>query len=202
MENNLKPVVVCFAGLVGSGKSTVAKEFVKLLDAEFVSGDVIRVELRNKGETFAHVREIARDRASAAVKAGRHAVLDSDFSDFKKREELTKTLEEAGARVVFIHVTCELDTAIGRILQGDNSSKSEFWNEARSSWVGDPALRGSIVKLREMMRRIPHHYEWKDDEGGAWTRKTFDVPFCTEIDTTDGVSWRSEIKSLLSRLLV
>mgnify|MGYP001576031181 CR=1 FL=1 len=194
-------LVVCCVGLVGSGKSTVAREFSKLLDAVFISGDDIRVELRKKGESFATVREIALTAALEAVKAGKNAVLDSDFSDFKKREEFTRKFEEVGVRVLFVHVTCDLDVAIGRVIATEYPDGADnFFAGASSLWRGSSQSRGAVVRIREMMRRIPHHYDWSGEMGGMWKPKLLPGPFFAEIDTThDG--WNDRVKECASQLL-
>ena len=47
-----QPKVVAIVGLVGSGKSSVARYLAKLIGAKIISANVIRVALRKKGKGY------------------------------------------------------------------------------------------------------------------------------------------------------
>ena len=47
-EKQKRPLVVGFVGLIGSGKTTLAKELASLIGATVISGDDIRVLLRKE----------------------------------------------------------------------------------------------------------------------------------------------------------
>src|SRR5882724_11187243 len=51
-----KPVVIALIGLVGSGKSSVARELAEKIGATVISGDDIRIELRAQGERYDKAR--------------------------------------------------------------------------------------------------------------------------------------------------
>ncbi|MEK7536926.1 MAG: AAA family ATPase [Patescibacteria group bacterium] len=76
-----KPVVVGFLGLVGSGKSSVAKDLVRHIGGTVVEGDAIRVCLRKEGERYKYVRQIAENVALEVLKQGGNVVFDSDQAD-------------------------------------------------------------------------------------------------------------------------
>jgi hypothetical protein len=67
------------------------------------------------------------------------------------------------------------------------------------SWVDG---RGKDVKFREMIRRMPIHYSWKnkDDDGGQWKPRKF--PFVSLIiNTTHHDVWEEDLKEQIKRLI-
>lgn len=81
------PLVIALVGLVGSGKSSVARELAAALGATIVEGDAIRVGLRAQSERYERARAIAEHAAIEIVKQGGTVILDSDFVDAKKTRE-------------------------------------------------------------------------------------------------------------------
>src|SRR3989344_3580640 len=111
-----KPIVVAMIGLVGSGKSSVARELAKRIDATIISGDNIRVKLRKNGERYKKSRTSAENETIKIVKHGGNVILDSDFVDDKKRASIREKTHKDGARLVFIRIHCDLDVMVGRII--------------------------------------------------------------------------------------
>ena len=107
-----KPVVVALVGLVGSGKSTVAKKLAERIGGTVVNGDDIRIELRKLGAQFERTRAIAENLAAYVIAEGGNPVLDSDFVDANKRASLREKIREIGAELAFIRVYCDWDVAI------------------------------------------------------------------------------------------
>src|SRR3989344_8198872 len=66
-----KPIVVAMIGLVGSGKSSVAKELAPLIGASVIVEDGIRVALRMQGEPYKYARRIAHTVAAEVLQRGR-----------------------------------------------------------------------------------------------------------------------------------
>lgn len=192
----MEPVIVAIIGLVGAGKSSVARELAEHIGATIINGDDIRIELRRQGERFEKARAIAENVAINIAKRGGNVILDSDFVDNNKRASIREKTRQAGIRLVFIRVYCDFDVAIGRIL---TENAGEFFEKAISKWRGDKI--GAIVKMREMCRRIPHHYRWVKQGGGKWVLKKFPFIIFAEIDTTNSNSWRREVKKLDRQLL-
>jgi hypothetical protein len=145
----------------------------------------MRVALRKAGLSFDHQRKMSEDAAISVVKSGGNAVFDADFMPLSKRASLVARARAAGAEVIFVRTTCDYDVAVGRINSTD--TQSEFFENASSQWKGPK--KGASVKLREMHRRTPHHYSWKNVVGGKWTLKNPSFKIFATIDTTtDGVA--------------
>jgi len=173
-----KPIIVAMIGLVGSGKSAVAKQVAEHLRATIIRGDEIRVMLRAQRGDFNKVRKIAEDATIEVIKRGSNVVLDSDFIDDAKRASIRAVAKELGTKLVFIRTYCDHDIAIGRM---KNNEPGEFFSSTSSPWLGDD--RGQVAKLREFHRRTPHHYKWNKVGGGKWTLRHLPFKIGTTIDT-------------------
>lgn len=201
-RNTACPVVVATIGLVGSGKSSVARELARHINATVVKGDDIRIELRKQGERYERARAIAEDAALEVVKRGGNAILDSDFIDAKKRASLRAKARNAGIRLVFICTYCDLDVMEGRIITATYHNRvDDFFGGASSKWNGSEQSKGAVIKLREMRRRIPLHYRWVNRGGGLWVIKKPPCTVLADIDTTDSDSWKIEVVKCAKKLL-
>ncbi len=202
-----KPVIVAIIGLVGSGKSLVARELAGLIGANIINGDEIRVLLRKEGEKYEGTRKIAENVALEIIKQGGNVVMDSDHIDAKKRASLRAKAQQVGAKLIFIRTYSEdkerpgisgltLDAMIGRNM---TATPDEFFGEAKTSWQGSKQEKGAVVKLREMVRRLPHHYQWENKGGGRWVLKKLPFKIFAEINTAS--DWKTEIQKIVKKLL-
>lgn len=198
-----KQIVVAIVGLVGSGKSSVAKELAKLIGATVVEGDEIRVQLRKVDERYEGARKIGENATFEILIQGGNVVLDSDYSDQKKRASLREKLKGMGVELIFIRTHVDVDTMVGRVITADYQDKpGDFFGGASSSWKGPEQSKGAAVKIREMWRRTPHHYRWSTEfPGGSWVLKKLPFKIFAEIDTTDPVKWKKEVKKVVEKLL-
>ncbi len=197
-----KPVIVAVIGLVGSGKSSVAREIAKHIGATVIESNDIRIELRRQSESYERVWAIAENASVEVVKQGGNVILDSDFVDEKKRASVREKARKAGVRLVFVHTHCNLDVMVGRVLTATYHNRvDDFFGGAKSKWQGSEQSKGAAVKVREMWRRTPHHYRWVNQGGGQWDLKKFPFAIFAEIDTTDSDSWKREVEKCAKQLL-
>lgn len=197
-----KPVIVAVIGLVGSGKSSVAREIAKHIGATVIESNDIRIELRRQSESYERVWAIAENASVEVVKQGGNVILDSDFVDEKKRASVREKARKAGVRLVFVHTHCNLDVMVGRVLTATYHNRvDDFFGGAKSKWQGSEQSKGAAVKVREMWRRTPHHYRWVNQGGGQWVLKKFPFAIFAEIDTTDSDSWKREVEKCAKQLL-
>lgn len=181
-----KPLIIAMVGLVGSGKTTIAREIAKGIGAEVIDSGEIRIALRKMSKGYDKARQIAEAVAGEIIRRGNSVVLTSDFVDVQKRRVLEKKAKQFDARVAYIHTFCDRDVLIGRIISRRyQNNVNDFFGGASAVWQGNQKYRGAIVKLREMWRRTPHHYQWINKNGGVWTLKKLPIRFFAEIDTTD-----------------
>ena len=196
-----QPIVVACIGLVGSGKSSVAKELARLISATVIDGDQIRVHLRKEGEKFEGARKIAENVMVEVIKNGGNAIMDSDHIDAKKQASLREKVRKAGAKLIFVRSYADYDVMSGRIISAIyHNQPDDFFGGASTKWSGDEKSRGAVVKLREMWRRTPNHYRWDSKGGGKWIPKKLPFLFA-EIDTTDAEEWKKEIRKVAAKIL-
>lgn len=192
-------VIIGIIGLTGSGKTTIAKEMASLIGATVVSGDDIRVCLRKQKEKYDNARLIAENVAMEIIRKGGNVIVDSDFIDRKKRVSLKEKAKKVGAKVIFIRTYADLDVMIGRIVEEKHENiPDDFFGGASSAWQG--SNKGSVVKLREMYRRLWHHYRWVNEVGGKWLLKKVQFKVFAEIDTADKDKWKQEVKVITERI--
>lgn len=197
-----EPVIVAIIGLVGSGQSSVARELAKHIGATVIEGDAIRIELRKQGERYEKAHAIAENVTLEIVKRGGNVILDSDFVDEKKRASLREKVRKAHERLVFVRTRCDLDVMVGRARAATYRDRvDDFFGGASSKWKGAEQSKGAVVKIREMLRRTPHHYRWENKGGGRWIIKKPPCAVLADIDTTDPDEWKREVERCAKRLL-
>jgi len=195
-------IIIAMIGLAGSGKSSVAQELGKLTGATVIEGDAIRIELRKQGERYERARALAENITIKVVEQGGNVILDSDFIDPKKRASLREKARKAGIRLVFICTYADFDVMVGRAFTADyKDSVDDFFGGASSLWKGSEQSKGAVVKVREMWRRIPHHYRWENKGGGKWVIKNPPCKILADIDTTDEKKWKEEVRKCADKLL-
>ena len=164
---------------------------------------MIRVELRKQKRDYRESRVIAEDIALKVILVGSSAIIDSDFNDPKKRASLEKRAREAGARVVYVCVYASLDIMIGRtVLEASKKIPDPFWSKATTGWRGNKRLNPAVVRVREMVRRMPHHYDWDKNRGGVWSIKRPPKGLVVaDINTSDSKKWQGQVERLGQKLL-
>lgn len=192
-----KPVIVAMIGLVGSGKSFVAQKLAPLLGAMIIEYDRIRIGLRAAHLPYDHVSAIAEDTGRAVIGQGGNVVLDADFAGAEKQKSLRKFARDTGASVFFIRVACDFDIMLGRIIAASNKKPDLFFGNASSLWKGPTGQKAAVIKIREMLRRIPHHYRWSNRNGGMWELKKISPKPFVEINTGDLRNSDRAIKRLI-----
>ena len=197
-----KPVIVAIIGLVGSEKSSIAKELEKLIGATIIEGDAIRVCLRKVGERYENAQKIGENAVGEVIKKSGNVVLDSDFSSAGKRKGIRQIAEKRGAKLIFVRTYADYDVMAGRAISASYRNKpDDFFGGASTKWQGNEQSRGAVVKLREMWRRTPRHYRWENKGGGRWVLKKLPFPIFAAIDTTEPKKWKAEITKTARRIL-
>lgn len=135
LRRTLKPALAIFSGLMGAGKSTLARELSFQLGLELVVSDVLRKQLAglpptarrhdgyNQGlysaaSTRATYDEMYR-MAAAALGAGRGVVIDASFSRRADRIRFAGLAREWGAAFAVFHAVCPEGEARRRLKSRD-----------------------------------------------------------------------------------
>jgi predicted kinase len=193
-------IIVVMVGLVGSGKSSVARALAEIIGVALIEGDAIRVLLRQVNERFENASKIGEQAALTILKQGGNIVLDSDYVDEAKRKRVAAIAKDFGAKIIYIRTYADYDVMVGRTIERKYSADS-FFGRAGSLWRGRQNVKGAVVKLREIWRRTPHHYVWRRDfPGGRWVLKKLPFKIFAEIDTTES-SWILEVREVGKELL-
>jgi predicted kinase len=181
-------LIIAVIGLTGAGKSSVARELVKRVGGTIITGKKIRRVLSERGEPETQAPTIAEHLMIDILQHGGNAILDSDHINIEanNRARLRKRAHALGAHLVLIDVFCDFYIAIKRILTA--------WKENQTS---DQA----IEKLVELLDRIPHHYEWRNKDGGWWIRKKLPFTPYAEINTSAEGAWKAEVARVAAKLL-
>lgn len=183
------PVIVAMVGVRGAGSSTLARALYKLLGWQVIEKNKIRVALREKGPGFTseNVDEIHYAVVGTILKAGGNVILDSDFVERSKRKKLEKIARQFRAKVFYLHLFCDLDVLIDRILRDRYNPKTNIF-------------KSSTIAVREFARRLPWHYRWQEGGGGRYVLRQPGIKFLAEIDTTKPAEWKKKIKAIASHL--
>lgn len=191
-----KPVVIGMVGLVGAGKSTVARKLADSMGAAVIEGDAVREALRSHGRRYDNARLIMEGMALALILQEKSAIIDADFIEPLNRARLQNMLKGV-ASPLFVRVWCNYDIMAGRILQAEYPPQS-FFGGARSQWEGEH--KGNVIKLREMWRRTPLHYRWIRQDGGKWMLRNLRFDVAATINTAEELG--PQLKSVFGALPV
>lgn len=170
-------IIIAMVGLIGSGKNAVAKIFSKKIGATLIKNDDIRIELRKRKQNYSSIRIIAENLATKALAKESNIVFDSDFISKDKRTALNKKIGKK-AKIFYIRTICNIDVVLKQI--ENQKTQGEFFDKAH------PNKSGLVVKISEMIRRLPNHYKWINKIGGEWKLK--ELPFVDyTIDTEKNI---------------
>lgn len=184
-----QPIIVAMIGLTGAGNSTIARELSRALGWSVIQKNRIRVKLREEGPGFkpATTDEIYYAMLGGVMRERGNAILDSDFVERQKRRRLERFARRFGARVVYLHLVCDRDVMIERILRAHYNPKTDIFKSAP-------------IAVREHCRRYPWHYRWSTAEGGRYTQHRPPVKVMSTINTTDPERWQKQLRLLAKRL--
>ena len=201
MKKRPKPILIGMVGLVGSGKSTVAKEIAKHLKAKVVYQDGIRLAFRRRRGSYRTAEVDRRTDAllGQALGKGKNAMDDGDAVSTRNQKRLARLAKRYGARLVFVRVVCTPDIVFGRIVSTPRADP--YFEEAHSLFQGTPRAKATAVKLRELWRRTPLHYTWSiPRESSRWTLRRLPHRFAAVIDTSHE-GWERGIASVARVIL-
>jgi aminoglycoside phosphotransferase family enzyme/predicted kinase len=169
--------LVLVAGVVGSGKSTVANELADRVGGVVVSSDRVRKRMAglaptermhaalDEGPYAADVTELVYagllDRARPIVESGRVAILDATFGRCRHREMAAKRARELCVPVHIVEARCSAAVAVARLAHreemGTDASDAGPALYARSVARFEPVSDGE--RLHEIHTDIA---DWRD----------------------------------------
>jgi aminoglycoside phosphotransferase family enzyme/predicted kinase len=134
------PTLILTAGLMGTGKSVLAKNLAPLLGAEIIRTDVIRKDMLNIPSTERHYEDFGKgiyskeisgktykkalEYAESQLKNGRSVIVDASFKKRHERKTFSSLASKEGADFFIIECVCPEDT-IKKRLEGRISLDGE-----------------------------------------------------------------------------
>ena len=125
------PWLVLAAGVIASGKSTIARELSGARALPWLSADPTRKELLGTPPETSHhdrpfqgayapemserVYETLRDRAAAVLRSGRSVIVDASFRARAEREAMRRLARELGARLLVVECRCSREALVTRL---------------------------------------------------------------------------------------
>lgn len=119
----MKPILIIFTGLIGTGKSTLAQAISEKLNIAILSSDIIRKELagiataEHKYEEFEkgiYSREFTNktyaemlERAHDVLSKGSSVILDASFQKKSDRKAVLNIANEIGIKVFVVETICK-----------------------------------------------------------------------------------------------
>lgn len=130
-SDHSRPCAAVVCGLPGVGKSTVAEQVARRLDAELVRTDVVRKELypdpAYTDEEEQRVYDELLGRARQTLAAGRSVVLDGTFHDAEYRNRARDLSTRLNADFTLFRIECEIEVVRERIeSRTDDASDADF----------------------------------------------------------------------------
>lgn len=176
--------VVAVAGVVGTGKSSVAEALADAVGGVVISSDRVRkrqadlpATARGHGELYTDARTEATysgmlERAADVTDSGRIAILDATHASRALREPVRRWAAERGVRALLVEVTCSAPVTLSRLA-------------ARAKAGRDPSDAGPELHARSAAGFEPPA-EWPADARARLA--------------TDAEDWPKEIAALVRAL--
>ena len=145
-----QPFIIALIGVVGAGKTHIARLLAHRLGAVRITTDDIRVQLRRHGKSLDSAPEITRERSDVLLRRGRSLILDFDAVNPLRRQELRRRARHFGARLYCIAVQAPQRLILARLRQ-KRYTPSDLFRDAAE------ATRAYFIrkKFRKKFRRFP-----------------------------------------------
>lgn len=114
--------ILCSAGLIGSGKSTVMGAVANRLNLAYIRTDSIRWLLLDSGYTQSRTNELAAHLTATLLEDGYAIAIDADAVQQDRQHTIERLASDYAAKVLYIHVQTPDDVILQR-LHKDNPNR-------------------------------------------------------------------------------
>lgn len=151
-----KRFVVASIGLIGSGRTTVAKMFVeKLKGTILVRSDSARYLLKEKGLPWGdNVRQILKGVAVDLLGRGYGVVFDGNAADEEDRKNISEIANQTGAKVFYVRINIDSEVAKER-------KRAKYDDPTWASSFEDFRVNTTEKILKNLDERIELHHKLK-----------------------------------------
>lgn len=193
-----KPVVVLMVGLIGSGKTQVARVLADELGAVLLEGSEIYQHFERMHAREGSVRRAAEEAALVILKQGGNVIIDRDnvgwlvHSSFRLRAKVHRLAE-----IYTIRTTADMKKMLLRVATG----QSEHFATDTAARLTLRLHNGldHIAELSEFFCRAQLHYVIGRHNGMPVRLRKLPFPVFATIDTTTR-GWREEAKKAARRI--
>ena len=194
----LPPKLFVLIGLVGAGKSSVAKHIAEKENGTvIVNANDIRLRLRKIQNSYANDRLVGELTILGLLNRGYSVVADSDHGDERKMKSLLSQVKDVqDLEVHYIRVHADFEVIAQRAIDKTASEGETIYSVAVEK--SNDKISPATIRLREFWRRTPHHYDWIEEIGGQWKLKEPTLSLLADLDT--GGDWEKELDKALATL--
>ena len=164
-------MIVIVNGLPGSGKSFFAERLAKIMRAEYVNSDRLRMEMftnrtYSKEEKTA-VYHLMLEKMKEAANGNRHIVLDATFHTNETRKPF---IQENKAELFLIEVKAGEILIKERLMKERSDSEADFkiYKLIQQEWeqLNQPhlLLESTDDNIDDMLQKAVEYLHWKDDK--------------------------------------
>lgn len=162
------PKLILTCGLMGAGKSTIARELATPLGAKLLSSDALRKELAGIPQQERHheafgegiysqsFRQATYDalltRALTTLETGRPVIVDASFANEKERKRFHAAANRAGYPAWTVLVTCDREIALQRL--DNRQAQGQDASDGRRALYDQQAQRFDPVKEHTQVLRV------------------------------------------------
>ena len=154
-----RPFIMATIGLIGSGRTTVAKLMTeKLQGAVLVRSDSARFLLKKKEMPWGdNVRQILKGVVTDLLKRGYGVVFDGNAADEEDRKNISEIASQTGAKVFYVRINIDPEVARER-------KRAKYDDPSWISSFEDFRVNTTEKILKNLDERIELHQKLKSSE--------------------------------------
>ncbi len=141
-----KPVLVCFYGYPGSGKSYIARNLAESLGLAYIASDRLRIELfehpRYDDQENAIIEHIMKYMCEEFMAAGVGVAYDTNASTPSQRRILRELARRRGAEFVLVWLQIDEESAFARTQTRDRRTNDDKYAAPQTQLTFDKQVSG------------------------------------------------------------
>ena len=162
-------MLILIVGLPGTGKTTLALELAKEINAIHLNSDMIRTSLGQRGKydaaSKAAVYKELQDRAEDVLKQGKKLIIDATLYKVILRESFEKLANKYNVPIKWIELKADESSIKQRVSKKRQYSEADFEVYLKIKKDYEPigrnhlVLWSDILSLKEMVEKVQEYIE-------------------------------------------